>query len=178
MEEQKQNAAIVSLLTQNQSALRLYVESLMPGDPHCDDVAQDTNTIIWEKRSDFEIGTNFKAWAFSIARFQVRKYRFKQAKDARLVFCEELEEIIAEEMTNHLHDLSEHHIALQACLKSLKPADRDLIHHRYFKKTPLKEYAAKMGRSIGGLKVTLHRIRNRLLLCVERRIALAKEAQA
>ena len=106
MDAQKQDAAIVSLLTQNQSALRLYVESLMPGDLHCDDVAQETNTIIWEKRSDFEIGTNFKAWAFSIARFQVRKYRFKQAKDARLVFCEELEEMIAEEMTDHLEDLS------------------------------------------------------------------------
>jgi RNA polymerase sigma-70 factor (ECF subfamily) len=178
MDSQKQDAAIVSLLTQNQSALRLYVESLMPGDSHCDDVAQETNTIIWEKRSDFEIGTNFKAWAFSIARFQVRKYRFKQAKDARLVFCEELEEIIAEEMTDHLDDLSEHHIALQVCLQKLKPADRDLIHHRYFKKTPLKEYAANVGRSIGGLKVTLHRIRNRLLVCVEKRIALSKEAQA
>jgi len=151
---------------------------LMPGDSHCDDVAQETNTIIWEKRSDFEIGTNFKAWAFSIARFQVRKYRFKQAKDARLVFCEELEEMIAEEMTDHLDDLSGHHIALQVCLQKLKPADRDLIHHRYFKKTPLKEYAANVGRSIGGLKVTLHRIRNRLLVCVEKRIALSKEAQA
>ncbi len=178
MDAQTQDAAIVSLLTQNQSALRLYVESLMPGDSHGDDVAQETNTIIWEKRGDFEIGTNFKAWAFSIARFQVRKYRFKQAKDARLVFCEELEEMIAEEMTDQLDDLSEHHVALQACLQKLKPVDRDLINHRYFKKTSLKEYAAKVGRSIGGLKVTLHRIRNRLLICVEKRIALAKEAQA
>lgn len=178
MDAQEKDSAIVSLLTQNQSALRLYVESLMPGDSHCDDVAQEANTIIWEKRGDFELGTNFKAWAFSIARFQVRKYRFKQAKDARLVFCDELEEMIAEEVTEHLDDLSEHHIALQACLEKLKSADRELIYHRYFKRTPLKEYAVKAGRSIGGLKVTLHRIRNRLLRCVEKRIALAKEAQA
>lgn len=175
MDSKEQDAAIVSLLTQHQSALHLYVESLMPGDSHVEDVAQETNSIIWEKRADFEIGTNFKAWAFSIARFQVRKYRFKQAKDARLVFCDELEETIAEEFSDQLNDLTEHHLALKACLHKLKPADQELVYQRYFKRTPLKEYAVKAGRSLGGLKVTLHRIRNRLLQCIERRMAMAKE---
>ncbi len=177
MNAQDQDAAIVSLLTQYQSALRLYVESLMPGDSHFEDVAQETNTTLWNKRADFQVGTNFKAWAFTIARFQVRKYRFKQAKEAKLVFCDELEEVIADEIADHLDDLPEHHIALQQCLQTLKPVERDLIYHRYFKKTPLKEYAIEVGRTIGGLKVTLHRIRNRLLICVEKRISLGEEAR-
>lgn len=177
MDAHNHDAKIVSLLTQHQPALHLYVESLMPGDSHSDDVAQEANTVIWEKRGDFEIGTNFKAWAFSIARFQVRKYRFKQAKDARLVFCEELEDVIADEIVDHLDDLSEQHVALRGCLQTLKPADRELIYHRYYKRTPLKDYAIEVGRSIGGLKVTLHRIRNRLLICVEKRIAFGNEAR-
>ncbi len=175
MDAKDQDAAIVSLLTQHQPALHLYVESLMPGDSRVEDVAQETNTIIWEKRADFEVGTNFKAWAFSIARFQVRKYRYQQAKDARLVFCDELEETIAEEFPSQLDTLSEHQAALKACLQKLKPADRELVYERYFKRTPLKDYAVKVGRSLGGLKVTLHRIRNRLLQCIERRLAMAKE---
>ena len=178
MDPKDTDAAIVSLLTQHQPALHLYVQSLMPGDSTSEDVTQETNAKIWEKRSDFEIGTNFKAWVFSIARFQVRKYRFAQAKDARLVFCDELEDVIADEMVSELDDLSEHQIALRSCLQMLKPADRELIHHRYFKRTPLKEYSIQIGRSIGGLKVTLHRLRNRLQICVEKRIALSKEVQA
>ena len=172
------DAEIVSLLTKHQSALTLYVRSLMPGDSAIEDVAQETNAKIWEKRGDFELGTNFKAWAFSIARFQVRKYRFSQAKDARLVFCDELEETIADEFPVALDDLNEHQTALRSCLQKLKPADQELIHHRYFKRAPLKDYAIKVGRSIGGLKVTLHRLRNRLQICIEKRLSLAKEVEA
>lgn len=178
MDPKETDAAIVSLLTQHQPALCLYVQSLMPGDSRSEDVAQETNAKIWEKRGDFEIGTHFKAWAFSIARFQVRKYRFSQAKDARLVFCDEIEDVIADEMVSEIDDLSDHQIALRSCLQMLKPADRDLIHHRYFKHTPLKEYSIEIGRSIGGLKVTLYRLRNRLQICIEKRIALSKEIQA
>jgi len=39
------------------------VGSLLPGDRAAEDVAQETNAIIWDKRGDFELGTNFKAWA-------------------------------------------------------------------------------------------------------------------
>ena len=178
MDPQDPDAAIVSLLTQHQSALHLYVQSLMPGDPSSEDVAQETNAKIWEKRGGFEIGTHFKAWAFSIARFQVRKYRFEQAKNSRLVFCEELEDVIAAEIPRELDDLSEHQLALRSCLQKLKPAERALIHHRYFKRAPLKDYSIQVGRSIGSLKVTLHRLRNRLQICIEKRVSQTKEVQA
>ncbi len=175
MSSQEQDAAIVSLLTQHQPAIHLYIASLLPGDRSSEDVAQETNAVIWEKRLDFEVGTNFKAWAFTIARFQVRKYRLRQAKEERLLFCEELEETIAEEVGAHLEDLSDHQLALRSCLEALKPSDRELIHHRYFRKTPLKEYAEQIGRSLGGLKVTLHRLRNRLQLCIESKLGLGEE---
>jgi len=178
MDSKDTDATIVSLLTQHQPAIHLYVESLLPGDRAAEDVAQETNAIIWEKRGDFKLGTNFKAWAFAIARFQVRKYRYEQATESRLVFCEELEEVIAEEMADTLEGISDHHMALQECLQKLKPADRELIYHRYFKKSPLSEYGQKIGRSVGGLKVTLHRVRNRLQVCIEKRLALQKGLRA
>jgi RNA polymerase sigma-70 factor (ECF subfamily) len=178
MDPVNQDAEIVSLLMQHQQALRLYIESLMPGDPQADDVAQESNTIIWEKRGDFEVGTNFKAWIFSIARFEVRKWRFRQAKDAKLVFCEELEDTIADELQAHLEELSVHQQALQVCLKKLKPAHRELVHHRYYEKTSLEQYSTKVGRSVGVLKVTLHRLRSKLLTCVEKQLTLEKKIQA
>ncbi len=165
------DSEIVSLLTSHQQALRLYVSSLLPGNPEAADVAQQANTTIWKKRGDFEPGTNFKAWAFSIARYEVLSYRKKQARDARLVFSDEMEEIFASELPHRVDDLEDRQMALRGCLEKLKPAQRELIRHRYFRRTPLKEYAEEIGRSVGGLKVTLHRIRNALAKCIDQKLA-------
>lgn len=179
MSSNHHDSEIVTLLTQHQQAIRLYVESLMPGDSASDDVVQETNTIIWEKRSDFELGTNFKAWSFSIARFQVRKYRYRQSrKNARLVFCDELEETISEEIPSQLDNLSDHQHALQKCIQKLRPNHRELLHHRYFEKTTLESYSSMVGRSVGVLKVTLHRIRNNLQRCVEKQLRWEGESHA
>ncbi|MEM7385801.1 MAG: sigma-70 family RNA polymerase sigma factor, partial [Verrucomicrobiota bacterium] len=140
-------------------------------------VAQQANSTIWRKRSDFEIGTQFKAWIFSIARFEVLNHRKRLARDHRLVFSEELEEIIADEVPALANDLDDRQTALQHCLKRLKPAEQDLILNRYFKNTPIKEYASQTGRSAGGLKVTLHRLRNKLQTCIESRLQLKEVSQ-
>lgn len=89
METEKQDSEIVALLTQHQSAIRFYVSSLLPGEARAADVAQQANLTIWDKRSDFKPGTNFKAWAFSIARYEVLNFRKKEARDARLQFSDE-----------------------------------------------------------------------------------------
>lgn len=168
--ESKQDAEIVSLLTEHQSAIRFYIASLLPGEARAADVAQQANLTIWDKRNDFEPGTNFKAWAFSIARYEVLNFRKKEARDARLQFSDELEEIISGEIGEHVHDIDERHEALRECLKKLRQSDRELIHHRYFESSPLSEYAEKVGRSAAGLKVSLHRLRSGLAKCIERRL--------
>ncbi len=174
MEHTDQNdSEFVALLTEHQSALRYYVASLLPGDSAGADVAQQANTTIWKKRDDFELGTNFKAWIFSIARYEVLNHRKKDQRD-RLVFSEEMEDLIADELPQRAAELDLKQEALQGCLLKLKPADRELIQHRYFEGTPLAEYSTRINRSVGSLKVTLHRIRNRLLHCVESKLATGK----
>jgi len=171
------DADLVALLTSHQSALRLYVHSLMPGDPAAADVTQQANTTIWKKRLDFTPGTNFKAWIFAIARYEVLSHRKRRSKDeTRLVFGEALEDKIAEELPLHDRDLEADHAALQICLSKLRPQDRELIHHRYQQRTPLKDYAAQVQRSVAGLRVTLYRIRTALAKCVT--LQLAKENRA
>ena len=82
MDDPQRQEAFVSLLTDAQPAIRLYVASLMAGCPDVDDVVQETNTLLWRKREEFEPGTPFKAWAFSVARYQVLNWRKRQAKAA------------------------------------------------------------------------------------------------
>ena len=94
-------------------------------------MVQQANATIWTKRTDFEPGTNFKAWAFSIARFEVLNYRKQQARDARLVFSDELEQTIATELADAPDDFQDRHEALKACLRKLRHEDRELLLHRY-----------------------------------------------
>ncbi|MDF1824838.1 MAG: sigma-70 family RNA polymerase sigma factor [Verrucomicrobiales bacterium] len=168
-------AEFVALLTSHQSAVRFYIASLLPGEARAADVAQQANITIWNKRDDFELGTNFKAWAFSIARYEVLNFRKREARDARLQFSDELEEIIADEIVSHTGDLDARQAALRHCLSKLKASDRALIQHRYFEDTSLKDYAANVGRSVGGLKVTLHRLRSGLAQCVRGQIAMERK---
>lgn len=170
MEENQDESEFVAQLTSHQSAIRYYVASLLPGEARAADVAQHANVTIWNKRADFEPGTNFKAWAFSIARYEVLNFRKKEARDARLIFSDELEEIISEELSREDDDLELRQQVLRSCLGKLKQADQDLIRHRYYERTPLKEYAREVGRSAAGLKVTLHRLRNALAECIQRQL--------
>jgi RNA polymerase sigma-70 factor, ECF subfamily len=162
---------IVAELTAHQLALQLYVRSLLPGEATAGDVAQQANATIWLKRGEFELGTNFKAWAFSIARYEVLNYRKRQARDARLVFSDELEQIVEAELADADLRLQERHDALRQCLEKLREQDRQLLLHRYSRGGTLAEFADVVGRSVGGLKVTLHRLRSALLDCVERRLS-------
>lgn len=169
METSDHESQIVALLTDIQQPLRHYVQSLLPGDSHAHDVAQQTNATLWQKRGDFVIGTNFKAWAFSIARYEVLNYRKQQARDARLglTFSDELEHLMTQELAGEPDDFDERHAALQQCLEKLRPADKQLILSRYFKSETLQAFADQVGRSVGGLKVTLHRLRGTLQACID-----------
>ena len=161
---------VVAQLTDLQWSLRLYVQSLLPGDSASSDVAQQANATIWRKRADFESGTNFKAWAFAIARFEVLNYRKKQARE-RLTFGAELEEALATEFAERSEEMERRQRALRTCLAKLREKDRVLLLHRYGDTGTLADFAQASGRSVGGLKVTLHRLRSTLLQCIQRQLS-------
>ena len=170
----EQENEFVRQLTDVQSALRLYVRALMPGDPAAADVAQLANTRIWEKRADFTPGSNFKAWSFAIARFEVLSQRKRQARDARLIFSDGLDEVMADEIASLSEEQDRRQQALKTCLGKLKAGERALLMHRYHEEAPLKAFAEQSGRSLGGLKVTLHRLRASLQACIRKTLSTAQ----
>ncbi|MEO8270639.1 MAG: sigma-70 family RNA polymerase sigma factor [Aureliella sp.] len=163
----------VAELTKCQTALVLYVRCLLAGSRAAEEVVQQSNSKIWQKRSDFQLGTNFRAWAFAVARFEVLNFCKQQARDARLQFSDELEQVIAVEAVavEVGDDLIERQQALKLCLSELKAESRDLLMSRYGSTESLVEFAARVGRSAGGVRVTLSRLRTTLNQCIERRIA-------
>ena len=58
-----------------QPAMRAYVGSLIGSVAEVSDIVQEANLLIWEKRDEYEEGTNFKAFAFRVVRFKVMSFR-------------------------------------------------------------------------------------------------------
>ena len=92
----KELQAFIKLLTEHQANLRAFIVSLMLGSPDVADVLQETNVILWQKRDKFEIGTNFIAWSFQIARYEVHHQRERARRHDKVMFSEELVDLLSD----------------------------------------------------------------------------------
>ncbi len=141
----------------------------MPGNPDVGDVLQETNVVLWQKRTRFKKDTNFLAWAFSIARYEVMHHRDRTKRGGWLVFSDELIDRLAEEQPADVGKSHERFLqALDACLGRLPVNQRDLIECRYMSDQSVEQYAQTTGKSSGSLRVALLRIRKALKLCIEK----------
>lgn len=165
-EDIHKDAEFVGLIARHQAALHAFIISLMPGVDGVDDVLQETNLVLWEKRRTFREGTNFRAWACQIARYKVMSHRRKLAHSGAVAFSDDLAEMLAEESAAETDELDARMEALKKCLGRLREQDRELIEHRYFKREPLVGFAKKRGQSEETLRVTLFRIRAGLKKCI------------
>ena len=178
MTEPSAQEEFVRLLTSEQSAIHAFITSLMPGNASVDDVLQRTNLVLWRKCDEFTLGTNFRAWAFRCASWQVRAF-FKEQKTRNwLVFDEELTDFLADRMSTQLPDSPDPtRSALDECMARLKQEDRDLLLEHYELGDSLAECAERTGRTVNSLKVAFFRLRAGLRRCIRDRIAI-ETAQA
>jgi RNA polymerase sigma-70 factor (ECF subfamily) len=58
------------LFVRHENSIRAFVRALQPSLADADDVLQETFLTVSRKASTFELGTNFVAWACSIARLK------------------------------------------------------------------------------------------------------------
>ena len=145
-----------------------YIVSSLPNLTDADDVMQETVLFLWERFDDFAHGSDFLAWACTIARFRVLKY-YKSQKRVRLLGDEALEAVLDEmsEMRPELDDSSE---ALDFCVEKLSEADRDLIRSRYCEGASTKTVAEQSGKSVASVYKAVSRIQQWLQKCVRRRL--------
>ena len=165
--------AFAEIVRAFQRQIRAWIVSRCPpgGDP--DDVAQKTFVAAFNRIGEYELGTDFRAWLFTIARYQLMAEctRLKRMADyhSRYVphaLSRELErrsEATAEEPKRLEH--------LRECLKQLETTSRDLLDRRYGSEIPLAEIAQHADRSVGAIKKHLFILRQKLHECIERRLA-------
>ncbi|WP_052031611.1 sigma-70 family RNA polymerase sigma factor [Novipirellula maiorica] len=156
----------VSLLATHQRTIFLYLNSLLPSGQDVDDLFQETCMICWREFEEFTPGTNFGAWACTIAFNQVRAWRTKRGRQ-RLVFSDEFLESVANELDQNASVLDERATALTACVEKLPDHHRELIRQRYSAEESIGLIAGRLGRSPDAIYRMLSRIRESLHQCVD-----------
>lgn len=126
------------------------------------------------KRAEFQLGTNFAAWARKIAQLQVMSFLKQRKSKSWLCFDSELVQLLAGSVEKDEVDLAEQRKKmLSACVLELTENDRALIKMKYEQQLSLREISQATGRSEGGLKQAYFRIRKSLGDCIERKMISA-----
>jgi len=167
--KQPDPSEIVGLIATHQTRLRGLVRCLLIRAADVDDVLQEVNTVLWEKSSDFQVGSDFWAWASQIARFKALNHLRKFSRD-RLVFDERLLNELADLAEERLVHVDQRREALEQCLNSLPPAQRQLIDLRYVGGHAVESIGAMIGRPQGSIRQTLYRVRQALLSCIQSKL--------
>ena len=155
-------------LTQCQQRLYGYIYRRVANRDQAMEVLQQTNLVLCRKADDFEPGTNFNAWAATVAHYQILSYSKTLARD-RLVFTDEVLAAIDEsEPGNEMREAILKH--LRYCLKKMSNDNQSLIKLRYERELSMEQLANEIGKKVGAVRVKLHRLRRGLRDCVETRV--------
>lgn len=173
--EDAQHEAFIALFAHHEPELRRFIRSLMPTAVDADEVLQQTAIVIWRKFDQYDSETNFMKWACVIARFEALAYRRKMARD-RLVFTEELMDLMADEGVEELDSRLSEREALDECLAAMPEKQRLFLTLAYTPGVKTKELAEAAGSTAAAFYMRLKRLRAQLMECVESKLQQAGDA--
>lgn len=151
--------------------VRLFVAARAPSVEVMEEAVQAAFVTAWERLAAFEPRGHFANWVKGIAhnhlRDELRRRQRLVAVDATAI-----EDLLAgcddDDGDDPLADFAPH---LPDCLAGLSAQARALVAARYGEGLDLAELAARVAVEPGAVAVRLHRIRQTLKACIERRAA-------
>ena len=160
----------VELLTANQRKIFAYIMGLVLNVNDADDILQETVKIMWNKYDQFEAGTNFLAWATTVAHYRILEFR-RQKGRSKIIFDDQVFDTLQSQAFSETQDVDEYLSYLKHCLDKLKDTDRDIIKLRYTNGFTLQEIASRLGRSFQSVHRSIARIQTLLRNCINRQLA-------
>jgi RNA polymerase sigma-70 factor (ECF subfamily) len=171
-------AAFAVVIRRYERPLRAWLATHAPPLVDVDEVSQRTFVAAFTRLTEYQLHSDFAAWLFTIARFQLRTEltRLKRIADyhtryAPELFQRELERRSAEPPEQQSARLRH----LRLCLQALGDHLRRFVTWRYEEGIPLDEMAARSGRSVAAVKKQLWKLRRKLYECIAKRGAAEGE---
>src|SRR3954470_5695526 len=162
---------VQQLFVKHQLAVRAFILSLEPNFTDAEDLLQEVFLVITRKANDFQEGTNFFAWACTIARYKLLE-SIRRRSRSQVLSEEVLESLCSVEPEPHFDD--SRLALLQQCLEQLAPKARQMMYLRYFGEHSPAQIARLVSWTPNAVRVALSRARTVLQECLERR--MRKEA--
>lgn len=154
------------LLSQCDRMVYGYILALAPNWADADDLTQEVRVRLWKQFDKYEPGTDFGAWARSIAYYLVLAHREKAGRD-RLQFGLPFYESVAAEFAATPNLMIARQDALARCMEKLDRARRSLVETYYAGKQSLREIAERLGRPYEATRKVVYRTQLALADCID-----------
>lgn len=158
------------LLRDHSSHLYGYILSLVHHPDDAEDLCQQTILTLWRKFDQYQAGSNFGAWACTVARYDVLNFLQRRSRE-RLQFSDELIEQITERQAQlPVETVSVRQQALRQCMETLSEEQRQILQQCYEGSESVKEISERIGRTPHSVHSSLRHIRGKLLECIQWRL--------
>lgn len=161
-------ALVEKLFLSHSGAIKGFIHALLRDRSLVDDVLQETFLVVSAKADSFRPGTNFVAWACTIARFKVLETIRRRARAELFLSAEVIEALASDAPCEEGREATLKH--LESCLLELGQRARQVIDLRYFQARAPEEIARLLSLTIESVYVALSRSRRTLRLCVAGRV--------
>ena len=153
-----------------QPSVLSFICASIPRFYDAEDVLQEVAVEVAKNFSQDDPERPFVAWAIGIAKFKIAAFYRRNQSDAMLWDALALEGI-AQAHVHQQDSLAQVREAMDACLRALPQKSQSLLRMRYVEELRSPEIARRIHSTHASVRVTLNRIRNRLLKCIEARLA-------
>src|SRR5262245_57343588 len=106
------------LFAQCEGDVQACVFALLPHWSDAEEVVHGTRIVLWQKFDQFQAGTDFKAWARQVARYEVSNFRRMRQRD-HVCFSDDLVASLTEVRSSLIDELERRRAALDQCLRKL-----------------------------------------------------------
>lgn len=173
--EEDRTEAFLRLLTEHERRLALYVTGLVACPQDAQDVMQEGKIIMWRQFHQFELGTNFPAWARKILFYQILAHRRRSKRHRSEHLSDRLLELLSEDSESALREQrwERREKALKSCVRQLSPEHREILELRYRDEASIEGISRRTERTEGAVYRLLSRLRKNLYLCVEKQLGMA-----
>ena len=116
----------VSLFVRHEAAVFSFVLSMVQNTADAEDVVQRASITMWRCFDQYQSGTNFRNWAFQVAKNAALNHLTKVRRD-RHVFGEKLVALLAEQAEERADNLDSRRRALDFCVEKLPANDQEMV---------------------------------------------------
>lgn len=160
------HAAFGRLVDRYQPEVRACIAVRLDAAHEVDDLAQEVFLVAYRRLGDFDGEHPFGAWLRGIALNLLRNH-YRRRREYAIGAGPELEDLITSP-DNERADSGDLVLALESCLERLDDRERRLITLRYRDEASVREIGDHLALAHSAVTMALHRVRERLRLCLER----------